>query len=176
MVSYNTSSRDDACYLYPTVNTIFIGGETMNTASLDKLYIGWDDIERIVDQLTISIEMSRESKPLQKIIGISRGGLIPGVMLSQRLNVPFEPLQWQTRDGNFKDTLQLLSSKYEDQDDILFVDDICDSGLTVQQIRGVVPDSQWAVCYSKKGNLHLDFEGERLYNNTQWLVFPWETE
>ena len=155
---------------------ISIGGETMNTEFATKLYIGGDDIERIIDQLTISVEVSRKSTPLKKIIGISRGGLIPGVMLSQRLNVPFEPLQWQTRDGNFKDTIQLLSSKYENQDDILFVDDICDTGLTIQQIRNVVPDSQWAVCYSKKGNLGIDFEGERLYNNTQWLVFPWETD
>lgn len=140
---------------------------------VDKLYITWDDIEKIVDELVISVEPAK----LKKIIGISRGGLIPGVMLSQKLEVPFEPLEWQTRDGNYRDTIKLLASKFENQKDILFVDDICDSGLTIKQIRGVIPDSQWAVLYSKKGNMSLDFEGVRLYNNNkQWLVFPWEKE
>jgi len=143
---------------------------------IDKLYITWDDIERIVDELVIKIEQRVFLKKLKKIIGISRGGLIPGVMLSQKLDVPFEPLEWQTRDGNYRDTIKLLASKFEDQNNILFVDDICDSGLTIEQIRGVIPDSQWAVLYSKKGNMGLDFEGERLYNNKQWLVFPWEKE
>jgi len=144
----------------------------MTTEFSDKLYITWDDIEKIVDELVISVEPAK----LTKIIGISRGGLIPGVMLSQKLGVPFEPLEWQTRDGNYRDTIKLLASKFENQKEILFVDDICDSGLTIKQIRGVIPDSQWAVLYSKKGNMGLDFEGVRLYNNKQWLVFPWEKE
>ena len=155
----------------------------------NKLYITWDDVEKIVDSLAIQIEQNRfqqanvgghaihGKKPLSKSIGVSRGGLIPGVMLSHKLDVPFEPLEWQTRDGHYiKDTLKLLSNKFEDQSDILFVDDICDSGLTIKQIRSVIPDSQWCVLYSKLGDMALDFEGEKLYNNTQWLVFPWEKD
>ena len=30
---------------------------------------------------------------IDKVVGISRGGLIPGVMLSHRLNAGFEPLE-----------------------------------------------------------------------------------
>ena len=110
----------------------------------------------------------------KKIVGISRGGLIPGVIISHALDIPFEPLQWQTRDGDLKDTLSIALKSTEDPNDILFVDDICDSGLTIKQIRKVFPESQWAVLYSKKGDMGIDFEGERLYNNTQWIVFPWE--
>ena len=110
----------------------------------------------------------------KKIVGISRGGLIPGIILSHALDIPFEPLQWQTRDGDLKDTLSIALKSTEDPNDILFVDDICDSGLTIKQIRKVFPESQWAVLSSKKGDMGIDFTGERLYNNTQWLVFPWE--
>ena len=110
----------------------------------------------------------------KKIVGVSRGGLVPGVILSHALDIPFEPLQWQTRDGNKKDTLSVALKSTEDPNDILFVDDICDSGLTIGSIRNIFPESQWAVLYSKKGNMGIDFEGERLYNNKQWIVFPWE--
>ncbi len=32
------------------------------------------------------------------IVGISRGGLIPGVMISHKLNIPFKPVHASTRD------------------------------------------------------------------------------
>ena len=136
----------------------------------DNLYVGWKEIYKIC--LLMALQIGERN--YKKIVGISRGGLIPGVIISHALDIPFEPLQWQTRDGDLKDTLSIALKSTEDPNDILFVDDICDSGLTIKQIRKVFPESQWAVLYSKKGDMGIDFEGERLYNNTQWIVFPWE--
>jgi len=136
----------------------------------DKIYIGWKEMHKICILLAARIS----ERNYKKIVGISRGGLVPGVILSQALDIPFEPLQWQTRDGHNKDTLSVALMSTEDPNDILFVDDICDSGLTIKQIRNVFPESQWAVLYSKKGDMGIDFEGERLYNDSRWLVIPWE--
>jgi hypoxanthine phosphoribosyltransferase len=85
----------------------------------------------------------------------------------------YQGLQWQTRDGSDKDVPTLLNLE-ENVDELIFVDDICDSGLTIQQIKEYMPASQWAVLYDKIGTMELDFVGKTLYNNTQWLVFPWE--
>ena len=136
----------------------------------DNLYVGWKEIYKIC--LLMALQIGERN--YKKIVGISRGGLIPGVIISHALDIPFEPLQWQTRDGDLKDTLSIALKSTEDPNDILFVDDICDSGLTIGQIKRLIPKSQWAVLYSKKGDMGIDFEGERLYNNTQWIVFPWE--
>ena len=136
----------------------------------DNLYVGLKEIYKIC--LLMALQIGERN--YKKIVGISRGGLIPGVIISHALDIPFEPLQWQTRDGDLKDTLSIALKSTEDPNDILFVDDICDSGLTIGQIKRVFPKSQWAVLYSKKGDMGIDFEGERLYNNTQWIVFPWE--
>jgi len=136
----------------------------------DKLYVGWQEMH----QLCILMALVISEKKYKRIVGISRGGLIPGVCLSQSLDIPFEPLQWQTRDGDLRDTLSVALMALEDPNDILFVDDVCDSGQTIEQIRDIFPESHWAVLYSKKGNMAIDFEGCRLYNNKQWIVFPWE--
>ena len=136
----------------------------------DKMYVGWQEMHMLCILLATRIS----ERNYKKIVGISRGGLVPGVILSQALDVPFEPLQWQTRDGNKKDTLSVALKATGNPEDILFVDDICDSGLTIKEIRNIFPESQWAVLYSKKGNMGIDFTGERLYNNKQWIVFPWE--
>ena len=134
------------------------------------MYVGWKEMHMLCILLATRIS----ERNYKKIVGISRGGLVPGVILSQALDVPFEPLQWQTRDGNKKDTLSVALKATGNPEDILFVDDICDSGLTIKEIRNIFPESQWAVLYSKKGNMGIDFTGERLYNNKQWIVFPWE--
>ena len=136
----------------------------------DNIYVGWKEMYNIC--LLMALQIGERN--YKKIVGVSRGGLVPGVILSHALDIPFEPLQWQTRDGNKKDTLSVALKSTEDPNDILFVDDICDSGLTIGSIRNIFPESQWAVLYSKKGDMGIDFEGERLYNNKQWIVFPWE--
>ncbi len=65
------------------------------------IHVTWNDIDELLDIVHEKIET-----PIDKIVGISRGGLIPGVMLSHRLGAGFEPLEWQTRDGHFKDTIK----------------------------------------------------------------------
>ena len=62
----------------------------------DKLYIGWKEMHMLCILLATRIS----ERNYKKIVGISRGGLIPGIILSHALDVPFEPLQWQTRDGD----------------------------------------------------------------------------
>ena len=184
MVPYNPSSGTIFSSSYPTVNIICTGGKIMT----DKLYVTWEDVKQNVDVLANDIRKDRQSFnryqmefiPFNLIVGISRGGVIPGVMLSHALDIPFIPLEWQTRDGRHKDIRkleELLAIRNEDQNqssDILFVDDICDSGETITSIREYAPTGKWAVLHSKKGTMELDYEGERLYNNTQWLVYPWE--
>lgn len=143
-----------------------------------KIYVGWSEINALTYKIKEDI-MESHNWPwkIQQIVGISRGGLVPGIILSHMFNVPFCPLVWQTRDNNdgrTNDLGKLLELKYAKQQDILFVDDICDSGLTIEQIRKHVPYGTWAVLYSKLDNMGLDFVGKELYNDDRWLIFPWE--
>ena len=108
------------------------------------------------------------------MVGISRGGLIPGVMLSHWLGSGFEPLEWQTRDGEFQDRIK-ANGFNKNLKGTIFVDDICDSALTIKQIKEIIPNSRWAVLH-QKADIELDFVGERLHNNDKrWIVYPWET-
>ena len=81
---------------------------------------------------------------IDKVVGISRGGLIPGVMLSHWLGSGFEPLEWQTRDGEFQDRIK-ANGFNKNLKGTIFVDDICDSALTIKQIKEIIPKSRWAV-------------------------------
>ena len=66
----------------------------------------------------------------QVIVGISRGGLVPGVMMSHWFKLPFKPVQAALRD--FPDWEDYLPRKSDKR--VLIVDDICDSGETLERI------------------------------------------
>ena len=93
-------------------------------------------------------------------------------MLSHWLSAGFEPLEWQTRDGEFQDRIK-ANGFNKNLKGTIFVDDICDSALTIKQIKEIIPKSRWAVLH-QKADIHLDFVGERLHNNDKWIVYPWE--
>ena len=46
---------------------------------VEKLFVTWDE----VDQLVFKLYKQLKDQDIDKVVGISRGGLIPGVMLSQ---------------------------------------------------------------------------------------------
>ena len=57
---------------------------------VEKLFVTWDE----VDQLVFKLYKQLKDQDIDKVVGISRGGLIPGVMLSHWLDAGFEPLEW----------------------------------------------------------------------------------
>ena len=132
---------------------------------VEKLYVTWEDIDILVYKLYKKLK----DENIDKVVGISRGGLIPGIMLSHYLDAGFEPLEWQTRDGEFQDKIK-ANGFNKNLKGTIFVDDICDSALTIKQIKEIIPKSRWAVLH-QKADIELDFVAERLYaNDDRWVI------
>ena len=114
------------------------------------------------------------------ILGINRGGCIPGVYLSHRLNTAHEVLDIRLRDHKSKPDLRVLEKAFAFQKKILIIDDINDSGATFQYILDNFgkPDSVKfaALINNKPSPVKMDFQGYEINKeeNPQWVVFPWE--
>ena len=119
------------------------------------------------------------------IIALSRGGLDMGVKFSNYFNdVPLEPLVWQTRDGvdSDRERLAAILSKYPHKD-ILVVDDILDSGKTLEQVSDAINDCKhigvvdYAVAIENQDiDYHISYSSRTIsrMDQEQWFVFPWE--
>ena len=59
-----------------------------------KNYISWQDIDKLTKTLVRKIGKTK----YDSILGITRGGLIPAVKISHALNIPLQPVNYQTRD------------------------------------------------------------------------------
>ena len=64
---------------------------------MKKIYYSWSDINGAV--IDIARQLQQENWKPDYIVGITRGGAIPAVMLSQYLGIPMRPLQVSLRDG-----------------------------------------------------------------------------
>jgi xanthine phosphoribosyltransferase len=157
-------------------------------------------------------KMNQDNWRPDYIVGLTRGGLVPATMLSHYLEVPMETLKVSLRDDDNgpesnlwmaeeafgyvpKEEQVLADFDYSiNAKNILIVDDINDTGATLNWIRkdwqdSCLPDhprweSVWgnnvrtAVLINNEASDFTDVDYAGLYINKLeepiWCVFPWE--
>ena len=64
---------------------------------MKKIYYSWSQVQGAV--IDIARQLQKDNWRPDYIVGITRGGAIPAVLLSQYLGVPMRPLEVSLRDG-----------------------------------------------------------------------------
>ena len=95
----------------------------------NKIWYKWKEMRRDVNSLCREILLDKFDPDV--IVGLSRGGLTPGVMMSHWMEKPFKSIKASLRD--FPEWEDYLPTKTDER--VLIVDDICDSGETFHKIR-----------------------------------------
>ena len=95
----------------------------------NKIWYKWKEMRR--DVITLCREILLDKFDPDVIVGLSRGGLTPGVMMSHWMEKPFKSIKASLRD--FPEWEDYLPRKTDER--VLIVDDICDSGETFHKIR-----------------------------------------
>jgi len=150
---------------------------------MNKLWYSWEEMRRDVNVLARDIVLDKFDPNV--IVGLSRGGLTPGVMLSHWFKKPFKPVKSSLRD--FPEWEDYLPKPTDER--VLIVDDICDSGETFQKMQGFIRgprknsplelpvDVRFASLW---WNNECDFEPTYYVNemakdsSNTWIMFPWE--
>ena len=124
----------------------------------ERIPMDWDEVENLVDNLCNYIKTNLSDAT--GVYGIPRGGSVPAVMISHKLNLP-------------------VVEKNEISDKTLVVDDICDSGntlfnlVTSQKLLGVKLKTATLFIRTNK-KITPDYWIKHAEN--KWLQFPWELE
>lgn len=167
-----------------------------------ELVLTWKDVEGYCADICRDILLS-DWRP-DYVVGITRGGSTPAVLISQYLNVPCHMLKVSLRDGEGAESNCWMAedaygyhdkaSVSEYRKNILIVDDINDSGATMHWIKhdwegNCFPtDETWndiwhhnvqfAVLVENRSSEFkgTDFCGIEVDKAERdiWVVFPWE--
>ncbi len=140
----------------------------------EKLYISWDEFHRHTKQLAQKI---KGKGSYNKIIAVSRGGLIPAGILAYELDIRnVEVVNMSSYDGDKQrtdDEITIHTSVGDVDERTLVIDDLSDTGKTFKLLRPMFPKATLAAVYAKKqGAAFADIYVEDIPDI--WVVFPWD--
>jgi xanthine phosphoribosyltransferase len=144
-------------------------------------HVSWDQIHR--DSRALAWRLDKQG-PLEgggwkAVVAITRGGMAPAMIVSRELDI------------RTVDTISVKSYNYQTQTEpkvikapngemmgdgtgILIVDDLVDSGRTLELVRQLYPKAHFATVYAKpKGRPMVDTYITEVSQDT-WIFFPWD--
>jgi len=165
---------------------------------MNKIYYTWQDIEHHTQEILRQIHA--DAWRPDYVVGLTRGGLVPANLISQYLGCRMETLKVSLRDdteceSNLWMAEDAFGHEMEQPKNILIVDDINDTGATLNYIRedwpsGCFPDNpRWTEVWgsnvrvavlvdneSSKSEVPISYSAVDINKAEQdsWIVFPWE--
>jgi uncharacterized protein len=174
---------------------------------MKKIYHTWSDIEAQTQEILRQIHV--DAWRPDYVVGLTRGGLVPANLISQYLGCRMETLKVSLRDSDSESesNLWMAEDAYGHREfdpmasgdarkNVLIVDDINDSGATLNWIRedwmsGCFPkDKRWKEVWGNNVRVACLYDNESSQSKLDvtysavtinkadkdvWIVFPWES-
>jgi xanthine phosphoribosyltransferase len=147
----------------------------------EKMFpVSWDQFHRDTRALTWRLH---EAGPFEAIVCITRGGLVPAAIVARELNVRIIETICIASYMNYKNQgdIQVMkgigpevTSMRAAGKGVLIVDDLVDTGKTLEVVRGLLPNAHFATVYAKPaGRGQVDTFVTEVSQDT-WIFFPWD--
>ena len=149
-------------------------------------HVSWDQIHRDARALAWRLDGKGpgEGGAWRAVVGITRGGLVPAMIVSRELDIRVVDtisvksyLSGGGKQDQRREAQVIKAPQAELMGDgagILIVDDLVDSGKTLELIRSLYPRAHFATVYAKpSGKPQVDSYITEVSQDT-WISFPWD--
>lgn len=148
--------------------------------------LGWEQIEGLCKD--VAHQVVQAELEVNMVVGLSRGGLIPATIIANILGVRrVGSYQLASYEHGIQGAIQDLEDKnhlvasIERAQNVLVVDDIVDSGSTLDYLRSrlwpqgckIAYAALTCKCHKAPEGSWPDFTGAQIHEPT-WVEFPWE--
>tara|TARA_B110000977_G_scaffold198219_1_gene282573 strand:- start:638 stop:1135 length:498 start_codon:yes stop_codon:yes gene_type:complete len=116
----------------------------------NKIYLSWTDVDELVNNLCDKIRFDQPN--IDSVHGIPRGGLIPAVLISHKLGLPY---------------VNTVSPN------TLVIDDIADTGVTLEKAPGIYTA---VLHYKPHTSCFQPSIWSEVHEGDEWIIYPWETK
>lgn len=149
-----------------------------------KIYLSWNDVNKLIDELIPRLQ----GYTYDVIIVITRGGIIPGGIISERLGIDqvlvasVDFYEDEMHDFDWPVFMQFPADSFLRSKQVLIVDDIWDRGKQVVSVTerieqaGGYPIS--VVLHYKPHRSQFKDKSPSFYavQTEQWIIYPWEID
>ena len=137
--------------------------------------IEWSEIDTLTSSLAEICK--KQSIEWKGILIISRGGLVPGGILAQKLGLKnIRVICLASYKGKTRGDLQVLHRPDDIEKngkDWIVIDDLADSGATLRYVKGFYPNAYYVTLITKPQGRGLSTSVTETPQDT-WISFPWE--
>jgi xanthine phosphoribosyltransferase len=138
--------------------------------------VTWDQLHRDARALAWRL---MQLQPLEGIVAVARGGLIPAAIIARELDVRLiESVSVVTYDEETMGESRVIKppTTAGDGTGFLIVDDLVDTGTTARAVRRLLPRAHFACVYAKPAGREMVDTFITEVSQDTWILFPWDTE
>ena len=143
-------------------------------------HISWDQIHRDSRALAWRLDgKGPQDGAWKAIVAITRGGMAPAMIIARELDVrTVDTISIKSYDHQKQSGAKVLKSPdaemMGDGTGILVIDDLVDTGKTLEVVKNLYPMAHIATVYAKpKGRPMVDSFITEVSQDT-WIFFPWD--
>lgn len=144
-------------------------------------HVSWDQIHRDARALAWRLDKRgpEEDGAWRAVVAITRGGMAPAMIIARELDIrTVDTISVKSYDHQNQSEAVVLnkpdSDLMGDGSGILVIDDLVDSGKTLEIVRALYPKAHFATVYAKpKGEPMVDTFITGVSQDT-WIFFPWD--
>jgi xanthine phosphoribosyltransferase len=139
------------------------------------LNISWEQFHR--DTQSLAQQLRNTNRKWSGIIGVARGGLVPAAIIAHELGIRLvDTICINSYDDETlkSKNLEVLKRVTSEDDTLIVVDDLVDTGSTFDVILSMVPNAYRCAVYAKPLGISSTDSFIKEVPQETWLVFPWE--
>ena len=143
-------------------------------------HVSWDQLHRDARALAWRLDgRGPDNGAWKAVVAIIRGGMAPAMIVARELDIrTVDTISIKSYDRHSRAEAKVL--KFPDLElvgdgtGILIIDDLVDSGKTIEVVRAKMPKAHYATIYSKPmGRPQVDTYITEVSQDT-WIFFPWD--
>ncbi|PTW50151.1 MULTISPECIES: xanthine phosphoribosyltransferase [Rhodovulum] len=143
-------------------------------------HVSWDQLHRDARALAWRLDgQGPDNGAWRAVVGITRGGMAPAMIVSRELDIRMVDTI-SVKSYNHQSQSAPVIIKMPDRDlvgdgtGVLIVDDLVDTGRTLEVVRATMPKAHVATVYAKPmGRPQVDTYITEVSQDT-WIFFPWD--
>ena len=143
-------------------------------------HVSWDQIHRDARALAWRLQgQGPNGGAWRAVVGITRGGLVPAAVVARELDIRVvDTISVKSYDHQSQMHPEVIKAPQADLmgdgSGILIIDDLVDTGKTLEVVRRLYPAAHFATVYAKpSGKPMVDTWITEVSQDT-WIFFPWD--
>ncbi len=141
----------------------------------NTIQVGWEEVEGYCRQLAKQIQGDIRGKP-NTLVAVSRGGIVPATLMSYELGMSdIEVIHPMLSQDRLESDVKFLQGLYTDFFNVLIVDDILKTGITIEAVMKFPHFNGVRVaCFHVMKGLRADLRPDYFIDEVdQEVIYPW---